>query len=153
MPATPAAAAAPRPLFRDKGKAFMAIPKMVAACRALVRSGSFAHGLADLRDDICIVTTELATNAVSAMQIEHQAGRPGALPPIMAITVDWLTFGVRVGIWDDSPGTPVVRSPDWDAESGRGLLIVNQLTAGRWGWFPADSGKCVWAEVVRAPRR
>jgi hypothetical protein len=40
--------------------------------------------------------------------------------------------------------------PAWDADAGRGLFIVDALTAGRWGWFAADTGKCVWAEIVRA---
>ena len=152
MPVTPLAAT-PVPLFGDKGRAFHAVPRAVAACRKLVQAGMFAHGMTDLSDSACSVISELAANAIDATQAEHQAARPGDYPPVMVITLDWMTAGVRIGIWDGSPGIPEVRSPDRDAESGRGLLLVGELTAGRWGWFTAGSGKCVWAEVVRDTQR
>lgn len=138
-----------RPLFREKGRAFLAIPKAVPTCRRLIRVGMSAHGLADLSDDACAVTTELATNAVNAMQVEQQTGRLGSLPPMMVLSLEWMTAGVRIGFWDHSPDIPDLRAPDWDAGAGRGLVVVDALTAGRWGWFPADNGKCVWAEIVR----
>jgi hypothetical protein len=101
------------------------------------------------------VTTELATNAVNAMQIEQQTGRLGRLPPMMVLSLEWMTAGVRIGCWDDSPGIPAIldiRAPAWDTDAGAGggLFIVDALTAGRWGWFAAGTGKCVWAEIVRA---
>jgi serine/threonine-protein kinase RsbW len=142
-----------RPRFRDKGRAFLAVPRAVPTCRRITRAGLFAHGLADLSDDACAVTTELASNAVSAMQIEQQTGRLGSLPPIMVLSLEWMTAGARIGIWDDSPGIPdirAIRAPAGDAETGGGLFIVDALTAGRWGWFAAGTGKCVWAEIVRA---
>lgn len=144
------AATTTRPLFREKGRAFLAVPRAVPACRRIIRVGLFAHGLADLSDDACAVVTELAANAVNAMQIEHQTGRLGSLPPVMVLSLDWMSAGVRIGLWDGSPGIPEVRAPVWDAETGRGLFTVDALTAGRWGWFAADTGKCVWGEVVRA---
>jgi hypothetical protein len=58
-----------------------------------------------------------------------------------------------VGCSDRDRGSstiPDLRAPAWDADAGRGLFIVDALTAGRWGWFAADTGKCVWAEIVRA---
>jgi hypothetical protein len=120
-----------------------------------------AHGMADLSGDACAVTTQLATNAVNAMQVEQQTGRLGDLPPIMVVSLEWMTAGVRIGLWDDSPGIPDLRAPDWgadawaDAGAERGLVIVDALTDGQWGWFAVDTGKCVWAEIVRplGPRR
>jgi hypothetical protein len=149
LPALPTATTT-RPLFREKGRAFPAIPKAVPACRKLVRVGMFAHDMADLSDDACAVTTELATNAVDATQIEQQTGRLGSMPPMMVLSLEWMTAGVRIGFWDDSPAIPDLRAPAWDADAGRGLFIVDALTAGRWGWFAADTGKCVWAEIVHA---
>jgi hypothetical protein len=134
------------PLFREEGKAFQAIPRSVPACRRIVRSGLFAHGMADLSDAACVVTTELAANAVNAMQVERQTGRLGSLPAIMVLSLEWMTLGVRIGLWDDSPAVPASRS----AEAGDGLFIVDALSAGRWGWFTAGTGKYVWAEVIRA---
>jgi hypothetical protein len=140
-----------RPPFLEKGKAFRAVPKVVPTCRRIVQAGLLAHGLDDLYDDASTVTTVLATNAVDAMQIEQQTGRLRGLPPVMVMSLEWMSAGVRVGFWDDSPGRPGLRAPAWDAEAGRGLFIVDALTAGRWGWFPADTGKCVWAEIARDP--
>ena len=42
------------------------------------------------------------------------------------------------------------KAPPHD-ESGRGLLLVEALTDGRWGWLPGPPGqpaKCVWAELI-----
>jgi hypothetical protein len=147
-PSRPSAATR-SPLFRQKDRAFRAIPGAVPTCRRLVRIGLFAHGLADLADDACAVTGELAANAVNAMQIEQRAGRLGRLLPLMVLSLDWMSAGIRVGLWDGSPGLPDLRIPAWREETGRGLLIVDALTGGRWGWFATDAGKCVWAEIVR----
>jgi hypothetical protein len=55
-----------------------------------------------------------------------------------------------IEVWDQAPGIPEPRNPDIDAESGRGLLLVDQLTGSRWGWRPVTDGpgKCVWAELA-----
>jgi hypothetical protein len=121
----------------------------VSACRRVVRAGLFAHGLDDLSDDACTVTTELAANAVNAMHAEQQAGRLGSLPPMMVLSLEWVAAGVQIGVWDAAAGLPAIRSPAGDTKNGRGLFVVDALTGGRWGWFAADAGKCVWAEIVR----
>ncbi len=53
---------------------------------------------------------------------------------------------VVVLVWDASPLPPVPMDADDEAENGRGLLLVQALSA-RWGWhFPPDmGGKVVWA--------
>lgn len=50
---------------------------------------------------------------------------------------------VRVEVADSSPVLPVRRSPAADAPSGRGLLILDKLTAG-WGTRRTEGGKVVW---------
>lgn len=50
---------------------------------------------------------------------------------------------VRVEVADSSPVLPVRRSPSPNASSGRGLLILDQLTAG-WGTRRTEDGKVVW---------
>ena len=50
---------------------------------------------------------------------------------------------VRVEVADSSPALPVRRSPAPSASSGRGLLILDQLTAG-WGTRRTEDGKVVW---------
>jgi hypothetical protein len=56
---------------------------------------------------------------------------------------------LRIRAWDPDP-TPPPRDqplPGDDAESGRGLFIVNALSS-RWGWHPApNGGKFVWSAL------
>jgi hypothetical protein len=57
---------------------------------------------------------------------------------------------LRVTVRDDNPQLPAVGdSPDLDAESGRGLLIVSK-TASRWGIEAGDGGKSIWFELAVA---
>lgn len=52
-------------------------------------------------------------------------------------------------VWDPDPDPPPRAQPlpDDDAESGRGLFIVNALSS-RWGWHPApNGGKFVWSAL------
>lgn len=59
---------------------------------------------------------------------------------------------VLVQVWDGSPDPPVQASTDENAESGRGLLLVEALCAD-WGWhLPAggSKGKWVWGAVALA---
>jgi hypothetical protein len=66
-----------------------------------------------------------------------------------------------VQVWDASDRPPVRETVPLDAETGRGLLIVESL-ADEWGSYTpeASSGKVVWAVisdgeslVASAPRR
>ncbi|MEV4879838.1 ATP-binding protein [Streptomyces cyaneofuscatus] len=52
---------------------------------------------------------------------------------------------VRVSVVDLSKEHPTARATDADAESGRGLVIVEALSSGRWGVDPLPWGKRVWA--------
>jgi hypothetical protein len=52
-----------------------------------------------------------------------------------------------VEVWDRTPETPVRQHPDFNATSGRGLLLVESL-AEDWGIYrPHVGGKVVWAEL------
>ena len=56
---------------------------------------------------------------------------------------------VLVLVWDANPQSPVRMDIGEDAENGRGLLLVECLSAG-WGCFTPErsSGKVVWAVVT-----
>lgn len=88
------------------------------------------------RDDVASVLTELISNAV-------KAGAEG-----LEVLVEWHYASARleVCVWDDAPGLPVIREPDFEAEDGRGLHMVGALSAA-WGHRPAEggTGKVVWA--------
>lgn len=101
----------------------------------------------DLAYDVETVISELVTNAVNA------STGPDDKPLYVdgRMLVVWLglfTDGatLRAEVWDEAPGIPARRVTGADDVSGRGLdLVVGALSAD-WGWFPAQSGKCAWAE-------
>ncbi|WP_246096747.1 ATP-binding protein [Streptomyces botrytidirepellens] len=62
------------------------------------------------------------------------------------LTLQRQPAGVRVTVSDTSTDLPVVRAPDWAAESGRGLVLLREL-ATSWGVKPTAEGKDVWFEI------
>jgi hypothetical protein len=52
---------------------------------------------------------------------------------------------VRISVSDDSEQLPIVCTPDWSSESGRGLFLLSR-TADSWGVDPIREGKVVWVE-------
>lgn len=58
-----------------------------------------------------------------------------------------LTRSLVIEVWDNSRQPPVAKVPDEDAESGRGLLIVENLSK-RWSYYyPRRGGKVTWCEL------
>ena len=73
---------------------------------------------------------------------------------------------VLVEVWDSNPEPPVRADPDLTAESGRGLLLVEAVSA-TWGYYHVTedasngspgpdgerqpTGKVVWALVAATP--
>jgi anti-sigma regulatory factor (Ser/Thr protein kinase) len=110
-------------------------PYSVQMARFYIRAALTYHGLSDYSDVAETVTSELVTNAIRhagalkfGLEVMRLAG-PGA---------------VAVIVTDPSPDPPVRRDPPADAENGRGLAIVEALSAS-WGWRPEDPGKAVYA--------
>lgn len=120
---------------------FPAEPLSVARARAFVTQRLSAHGLAHLDDDVRLVVSELATNAVA------HAATP------FAVTVEASGTAVRVTVDDRSLDHPRVGTPDESALNGRGLLLVHRLST-QWGVSgPSDWGaKGVWATFERMAR-
>jgi hypothetical protein len=54
---------------------------------------------------------------------------------------------LRVEVHDPSAESPRAGVPALDATSGRGLVLVEALSADA-GWHPTAHGKAVWFEVV-----
>jgi hypothetical protein len=113
-------------------------------------------GLADRLDSAELVVSELATNVVQASAAEDGHPRYDDEGKLPLLWVRLLSDRSRlmVEVWDNLPrpfGEPVVRHPDPDEESGRGLEMVEAVSEG-WGWDNAEGwrGKRVWA-MVGAP--
>jgi anti-sigma regulatory factor (Ser/Thr protein kinase) len=110
-------------------------------------------GVTDRADDIAAVVTELLTNAIrhALPQAQHAAATLSPWP----IKVGLLHPGSHVicAIADPSTELPELRAPDWQDESGRGLLVVSSLSD-HWGCFaaPGDQGKVVWGAFATAAR-
>ncbi len=86
--------------------------------------------------------SELATNALKAT---------GAVNSDMPIRL-WLLSDKKrllMLVWDGNGHAPVRRQPSQDAESGRGLLLVEVLSS-QWGWYVHQGlgGKVVWCELA-----
>ncbi len=117
-------------------------PSSVGAGRRFLRSTLTQWGRDDeqLRDTACLLTSELLSNAVNHSRGPvrlrlRQAGRE-----------------LSVEVCDGSPVLPQARFAEPDAESGRGLLLVDSLAAS-WGTLPTAEGKAVWFSLpLPAPR-
>jgi Histidine kinase-like ATPase domain len=124
-------------------------PESVRQARFFTRETLQRWALPELLDDIALVASELVTNAVrhgvGATMPPHAAGaRTPAAPPVRLSLAHW-TSRVVCSVRDPSDQGPAARTPDFIAESGRGLHLVASCSDA-WGWHPlAGAGKVVWA--------
>ena len=114
-------------------------PYSARMARFYVRAALAYHDLGDYTDDAQTVTSELVTNAIT------HAGTPSFG---LEITLLKVPASVAVIVTDASPQPPVKRCPGGDAEHGRGLIIVETVSAA-WGWQPRNPGKAVYAILTR----
>ncbi len=119
----------------------------VREARRFTRRTLDAWEIGDRFDDVCLVVSELVTNALrhalpadTPRQAEHDG-------PVRLHLMRW-TGRLVCAVRDPSHDGPVAReSDDFSAESGRGLFLVDSFSDG-WGWHPLAGtldGKVVWA--------
>jgi anti-sigma regulatory factor (Ser/Thr protein kinase) len=107
--------------------------------RKFTRNTLREWGLATLVDDAEAIVGEFVANAVS-----HAARGAGPGQPI-GLRLLRRTGEVMCAVLDPSDRAPVLRVPERDEETGRGLQLVDALSD-VWGWSPvAGRGKAVWA--------
>jgi anti-sigma regulatory factor (Ser/Thr protein kinase) len=114
----------------------------VRAARAFTVSTLQQWGVADRRDDIAIVVSELLTNA-----LRHGLPASGGTHAGWPIRLGLLQPGhcVMCAVADPGKAAPVPRKPARFAETGRGLHVVAALSD-QWGYTtPTDMGKVLWA--------
>jgi anti-sigma regulatory factor (Ser/Thr protein kinase) len=115
-------------------------PYSVRMARFCVRAALGCHGLGDYTEDIETVTSELVSNAIT-----HAGARPLGLE---LLRLEDGSGAVVVVVTDSCPLPPVKRDPTGTAEHGRGLLVVEALSA-QWAWSARDPGKAVFAIFTR----
>lgn len=84
-----------------------------------------------------LLTSELVSNAVLHARTSFD----------VCIDVVEIEDGVLISVIDHSPVLPVLRQPDLEAPGGRGMLLVDRLSAA-WGVVAGDASKRVWCRVV-----
>jgi two-component sensor histidine kinase len=100
------------------------------------------HGLNDYAEDAGIITSELITNAV-----QHVRG-DGTETIGVTLARAANPSAVTIVVSDSSPDGPRRCDLSADGEQGRGLQIVEALSA-HWGWRPQDGGKAIFAILAR----
>jgi anti-sigma regulatory factor (Ser/Thr protein kinase) len=114
-------------------------PSGPAQARAAVSARAEQLGLGETCDDVVLLASEMVTNAV-----RHAA------PPVR-LEIAAGNDDVVVAVTDGSSGLPAPRPADPEAEGGRGMLLVDLLSADH-GVRIDPPGKAVWARVRRRAR-
>ncbi|MFF3251418.1 ATP-binding protein [Actinacidiphila glaucinigra] len=116
----------------------------VGDARRFARTTLRAWDLEELQDGIELVASELVTNA-----LRYALPQDAAHGCVRLSLVRWSTR-VVCAVRDPSSHGPVAKAPDFVAESGRGLHLVESFSE-TWGWHPlTTAGKVVWA-LFRMP--
>ncbi len=109
-----------------------------SAARAFTRESLAEWNVTDVVDDTLLVVTELVNNAVTHARSECH----------LRLSVN--ATAVRVEVIDRSAETPEPLAPSNTRDHGRGLHLVDAVTAA-WGVERVDdTSKMVWAELRRS---
>lgn len=131
-----------------------ALPTAVPCARLHTKQVLWEWRLSALADTAELIVSELVTNAVHASVGLTGSRRSGRWVPGVPAVRLWLFSDRRrilIQVWDGNDKLPAPQHAEPDAETGRGLLLVESLTA-EWGSYPPErsSGKVVWATVTQA---
>ncbi|WP_229851514.1 SpoIIE family protein phosphatase [Streptomyces roseolus] len=113
-------------------------PEALSAARHMIRAAVRAWGAGSRADEIELVADELMTNALM-----HTDG--GTIVTLRILP--GAERRLRVEVEDRSSALPRRREAGEAGVSGRGLLLVEQLSDA-WGVESRGGGKCVWCEFV-----
>jgi anti-sigma regulatory factor (Ser/Thr protein kinase) len=117
-----------------------ALDPAVPCARLHARHVMIEWGLPDLAPTVELVVSELVTNGVRASA--------GLVSPVIRLWVVCDPGSVTVCVWDASSKMPVRRNAGPDDDSGRGLMLVEALSA-EWDCYRdgEGTGKVTWARI------
>ncbi|WUH97851.1 ATP-binding protein [Spirillospora sp. NBC_00431] len=135
-------------------------PESVTAARHFAVCRLAEWDVSELADDVGLVVSELVTNALRHSggtsrgrpgdDVHHEgvyddpADPLGSAPAAIRLRLSHEPPWLLCGIMDTSRAAPRRREPDYIAETGRGLHLVESFSV-RWGWRALPHGKVVWA--------
>jgi anti-sigma regulatory factor (Ser/Thr protein kinase) len=122
-----------------------ALPSAVPCARLHARQVLWEWGLSEVAEIAELLLSELVTNAVQSARAALND-----LPVNLRLSAN--RDRLLIEVWDGNAEPPAPRMlrnefPALDAESGRGLFLVETLSE-RWGWYPTRNpeGKVTWCE-------
>lgn len=121
-------------------------PECVTDARHFATAALEAWNMGALSDDVSLVVTELVTNALRHSVPPRPAEPAGPIRLRMICQVPYVLCGIQDAAERD---LPTRREPDYIAETGRGLHIVQSFSR-TWGCVRFTGGKVVWA-LFRLP--
>lgn len=125
-------------------RAWLEAGQGAAQAREFTRHVVQSWGLAVLAEDATLIVSELVTNA-----LRHGVGGE-AMPAGVELMLCRRAGLMACAVIDSGADLPLLLPPDHGAETGRGLHVVEALSAS-WGWARLGGhSKAVWA-TLRAP--
>jgi anti-sigma regulatory factor (Ser/Thr protein kinase) len=118
-------------------------PEQVGMARRLVRAALEYRGFGYHADDAEIITSELVTNAIQHAYADSIGDKISVI--LMRV---WHKEAVAIIVSDSSPVPPVKHTTMASSAQGRGLQVVEALSA-YWAWHPEDGGKAVYAILAK----
>jgi anti-sigma regulatory factor (Ser/Thr protein kinase) len=125
---------------RSAGLDLPASPESAGAARRFANEFLARWRLSALADDVDLVISELITNAL----LHARADRRVSPRATIRLDLEYADDGLVCRVADGSALPPAPEKAGDTAESGRGLLLVEALSAA-WGWSHEAHGKVVWA--------
>ena len=111
-------------------------PRAASDARRFLRSAICREHAASVLDGAELLVSELVTNGV----------RHAAPPITLRVQCDG-SSGLQVSVSDGGTSGPVPREARADAESGRGMTLVDYISDD-WGVLPHEDGKTVWFSIT-----
>ncbi|MCZ0975910.1 ATP-binding protein [Streptomyces albulus] len=112
--------------------------RRVSVMRRLVKARLSYCGLSRMADDVVLIVSELVTNS-----IKHSGGTQ------ITLTMRVRDGFLRLSVKDGMPGRPEIQDANGESETGRGLEIVEWITAARHGnWGISDDGTTTWCSLA-----